>query len=492
MSAFPPRDMVLAAPTFSRCLYAQLALQEYAPPRGYPLPLPSEPGYRAALLGLKLTAGFEMVLANRARYGWQEEGEEGQGEGEGQQAAGQSGAANLAGHPGWAAFVGRLQAAGYFRGSLPGSQQHTRLLEAAAASYSGAEAYRRAAAALAAPAVRAEQLLEQAIDPASFPPPDQLPAEGSEDWLAAQAGQQLEAELARRQAELQAGMGRPQRGGTHPDGGADEAGGEYDPSELAGRLRAFVDMAAGLEGAEVPQPGAEAQPASGLALDEAAFAAELRRVLGLGAAAARRQGLGGDDDGDDSSDEGSSFFSGSEASEDGEEEEEGEQAHRKAPSSGGQLRQAPPRAAAPRGTAPERGCRPGGSEGGSEGWEADTATDSDDDAAFMHAYSGAMDAQLAGTRMAHSFQRAAGSGEAAHGQAGQEEGAPGQAGRGAGPGEEKPAPSSLQLRPLDLDVNLVSSLLASYGEQAGLPGPAGSLAGLLGVELPPPQPPSQR
>lgn len=43
MAAFPPRDMVLAAARFSRCLYAQLALQEYAPPRGYPMPMPSDP-----------------------------------------------------------------------------------------------------------------------------------------------------------------------------------------------------------------------------------------------------------------------------------------------------------------------------------------------------------------------------------------------------------------------------------------------------------------
>lgn len=42
MAAFPPRDLVLVAPTFSRCLYAQLALQEFAPPRGYPMPLPSD------------------------------------------------------------------------------------------------------------------------------------------------------------------------------------------------------------------------------------------------------------------------------------------------------------------------------------------------------------------------------------------------------------------------------------------------------------------
>lgn len=46
MAAFPPSaagGMVLVAPTFSRCLYAQLALQEFAGPRGYPMPLPSDP-----------------------------------------------------------------------------------------------------------------------------------------------------------------------------------------------------------------------------------------------------------------------------------------------------------------------------------------------------------------------------------------------------------------------------------------------------------------
>lgn len=47
MAAFPPADLVLAAPTFSRCLYAQLALQGFAPPRGWPMPMPSDPGVRA-------------------------------------------------------------------------------------------------------------------------------------------------------------------------------------------------------------------------------------------------------------------------------------------------------------------------------------------------------------------------------------------------------------------------------------------------------------
>ncbi len=40
------------------------------------------------------------------------------------------------------------------------------------------------------------------------------------------------------------------------------------------------------------------------------------------------------------------------------------------------------------------------------------------------------------------------------------------------------------LRPLDLDTNLVRNLLQSYTAQQGLAGPAGNLAGLLGLNLP--------
>jgi len=41
-----------------------------------------------------------------------------------------------------------------------------------------------------------------------------------------------------------------------------------------------------------------------------------------------------------------------------------------------------------------------------------------------------------------------------------------------------------ELQPVDLDVNLVENLLASYTGQQGLPGPASNLAGLMGISLP--------
>lgn len=54
--------MTIAVP-FNRALYAQVAQQQFQPPRGYPLPPPTNPTFKAADLGMKLTCGFEMLMA---------------------------------------------------------------------------------------------------------------------------------------------------------------------------------------------------------------------------------------------------------------------------------------------------------------------------------------------------------------------------------------------------------------------------------------------
>lgn len=286
-------------------------------------------------MGLKLTAAFEMMYANRARFGRAEgEEEEEGGGGQNDETAGEPAAAaaaqpgaqatsaaaaagGLEGDAAWAAFYARLQASGYFRGELPGSTQHSALLAAAVDSYRQTAAYRVSTAALAAPARRVDALLAQPINPASFPPPEQLPPEGSESWLQAGAQAQLEAELAQRQAEQEAEAARkaarrrgPAQSGTsakqHGRGaaGGQRQGDEFDPGDLAGRLHAFVDMMAGLEGAELPGDapagerggggaGGGASAAGGVSLDEAKFAAELQRVLGLGKEVLRGEWRGG-------------------------------------------------------------------------------------------------------------------------------------------------------------------------------------------------------
>jgi len=57
------QDLVTVIVSFNRALYAQLAQQQFQPPRGYPLPAPNNPAFKAADLGMKLTCGFEMVMA---------------------------------------------------------------------------------------------------------------------------------------------------------------------------------------------------------------------------------------------------------------------------------------------------------------------------------------------------------------------------------------------------------------------------------------------
>lgn len=70
-TVFPPEHLVRVNILSSKCLYAQLVLQRYAAPKKWP-PLPSEKedpvGHKDMLLGVKITAGFEMLMA---KYDWQ-------------------------------------------------------------------------------------------------------------------------------------------------------------------------------------------------------------------------------------------------------------------------------------------------------------------------------------------------------------------------------------------------------------------------------------
>ena len=54
----------------------------------------------------------------------------------------------------------------------------------------------------------------------------------------------------------------------------------------------------------------------------------------------------------------------------------------------------------------------------------------------------------------------------------------------AGASTQEQGEEARGLQPVDLDLNLVENLLASYAGQQGLPGPASNLAGLMGISLP--------
>ena len=62
-SSFLLQDWLTGTIKLSRCLYAMVAQQRFAAPKGFPMPLPTSPDFAAAELGMKLTCGFEMVAA---------------------------------------------------------------------------------------------------------------------------------------------------------------------------------------------------------------------------------------------------------------------------------------------------------------------------------------------------------------------------------------------------------------------------------------------
>lgn len=108
-------------------------------------------------------------------------------------------------------------------------------------------------------------------------------------------------------------------------------------------------------------------------------------------------------------------------------------------------------------------------------------------------YGDVLEDQLAGTAMGKSFARMA-TEPAAQPAPSAEAATP------AGTTSEASASAALQsdqqtdeqgggagtLQPVDVDLNLVSSMLESFASQQGLPGPASNMAGMLGLHLPPP------
>jgi hypothetical protein len=141
MVHFPASDdTVTATLHFSQCQYAQLLQQRFALPRGQPMPSASlQPAERrAAELGLKVTAGFEILWARAARVGRlpceTDEAACAPADGDVPPATGAAAASSeLPSHravlteqqlqslPAWLAYKASLEGSGYFEGNIAGS-----------------------------------------------------------------------------------------------------------------------------------------------------------------------------------------------------------------------------------------------------------------------------------------------------------------------------------------------------------------------------------
>jgi hypothetical protein len=475
MAVFPPDELVCVRVRFTRVLYAQLAQQRFDPPRRWPMPPPAHPEHKAAALGAKLAAGFEMLAAEWARAGVALPLP-------GAEAATEAAASPQVGppatmpppaddDPGWQAFRASLERAGFFAGGADA-------LKRAAAAYGTTAAYARFVAAAAAPAERAAAVLAQAgpLCAEAFGQPPGAEADDPEGWLL-EGEALLERALAARDAERAAHEARraSKRTPAAPTADDDQAPAPPDTSaaddtaaaeelgHVARGVRAFVAAKGSMHGASVPD--AEAPE---LQVDPSRFLRELSDALGLdmdelrrggGDEAGSSSGSGSDTDSSDSTDLSDDFEVDTEDDEDADADAAADGA-------------AEPMDADAAGW---RRFRPADDESSDSDDEAATSEDDDDDDAeqqqqrprgrggFGAAYSAALDQQLRGTAMATDFARAPAATAASD----------------AAPDDEDEA-----MRPVDVDLNLVQSLLASYTAQEGLPGPASNMLGLLGLALP--------
>ncbi|MEW5316553.1 MAG: hypothetical protein WDW38_007920 [Sanguina aurantia] len=284
MTHFPmTHDTAPALVTFSRCLYAQLAQQRFSAPKGLSLPPIGHPLHKAADLGLKVTAGFEILayLGSRASQTWEPAAE-------GLTSTPVPGPAPLPlpdkSDPAWLSFLSALDTLGYFQGNIPGSAAHRALTATAMADFATAS---RATGSGSAAGRRADSVWERIQSILSRPPQGEgsatgaAEAEDDDGWMEAQGGS-LDAEIARREEEVRqhasgssrkaAADGGPQHqhagvpsvdgddGSGSDSGGEGQGGGstqarvqEVDADALAPQLRGFIDyLQSGMEGAEAP------------------------------------------------------------------------------------------------------------------------------------------------------------------------------------------------------------------------------------------------
>jgi hypothetical protein len=216
-------------------------------------------------------------------------------------------------------------------------------------------------------------------------------------------------------------------------------------------LRAFLAAQGSAEGAHVPHACKRNGSASGLNVDPSQFLRELSAALGVSIDRELGDSDDKDDDDDDDDDEGSS----SDLSDDFDVEtvssaEEGDQ--------------------------PADAATGPAARGPSTRWHIVDGPDSDDDedssgsdvevggTAFYDEYAAVLEEQLRETALHDDFER--------HQKAGGDEPL----------ASERDA--SQKLAPVNVDLNLVKSLLASYTAQEGQPGPATNMLSMLGVGLP--------
>lgn len=128
MRHFPPETRVMTAVRFSKALYAQMVANRYTPDvrTGWDLPLPTHSSYKTNDLGMKLACGFELLVCTAGGVTPVSTPTSGPSSPDDE-----SSNLDLVNNPKWIRYRQSLADKGYFRGELEGSKLYQELEERA-------------------------------------------------------------------------------------------------------------------------------------------------------------------------------------------------------------------------------------------------------------------------------------------------------------------------------------------------------------------------
>lgn len=219
--------------------------------------------------------------------------------------------------PRWQAFVASLTKMGYFQEQLPGSALYNTLLQQAHAAFTSTSDPPTTSQAdtMLACAWRTLQSLPE-VDASTWRALHPTLASADDDGWMRDGGPELDAELARRQAERDAHQ-------TATEGASVSTRGPgASVEDVAGRIGAFVDGHGGVDGAQVPdvlEMGVDVSMDAVLRELSAALGVPLGKAGDVAGMDVASNGL--DDDDGESEEEGSSFFSDPPTSDDEEDDD---------------------------------------------------------------------------------------------------------------------------------------------------------------------------
>ncbi|KAF9601623.1 hypothetical protein IFM89_021089 [Coptis chinensis] len=376
-------EFVEVSVRMSRAMYAQLVQQMFQAPKCYPMPHRSDGrGYVEAELGMKIACGFEMMYQQR-----KSEGSDGKGSS-------------------WEVFHESLESSGYFKELLPGSNEYRRLMENAQEYFRNSSSYSRTSEMISTPVRRIDEILALPHSADDFRGVD-IPPSDDDAWLY-NGEDELNSALLERQKEMELyelNRKKSQKSGKQNSCNQTSSTGlnDFDPSDIAKTMQAFVQKISSYEGAEVP----DNRDPTAVNLDVEHFFKDMESVM-------RQVGREGNDDDAD-------VDNGSSSDMDFDDFE----------------------------------------------YESDPSDDEEKDT-FMDSYSEVLNEELKTTTLEKSFVRA-------------NEQSSKKDNEGTSSTHEN---VDEDFTPVDVDVNLVKSLLDSFSSQQGLPGPASNLLGLMGLQLP--------